>query len=485
MNITDPIGRNARLAPLAPAILHYGELLTYSQLNAVVDSIALRLITLGLAPGQAAGVMLTHGHAQLAFTLALARIGVTAVVSRDAVRGTGGLALSATFADGATGAEASGATVVDESWWRAPTAPVAARSRSVPSHPDGSATCLVVTSSGTTGVPKAIALSHDMLRARQYAKWLAFRAPDVPRQICSLGMESYYGFSTALRTLWMGGLAVTGIRWDDIPVAIPFHQLNSLVVSPTQLGRMLESFPPGSGPFPGLQVVEVGGSALPSRLAAAARAQLCGNVQVAYGAAELGFVASMGSGLLEGRPGAVGYVAPGVEVQAVGTEDQPLAASTEGLLRIRSATCVDAYVGDPAASARAFRRGWFYPGDVGAIADDGLISVAGRSGEMINAGGVKVSPRDIEDVVLRNPNVGEAAAFAMPNPATGLEEAWVAVVQKQAVDLQVLHRYCLNELGVRAPRSIMIVGSLPRNERGKLLVDELVRLARAAKKTAP
>jgi len=211
-----------------------------------------------------------------------------------------------------------------------------------------------------------------------------------------------------------------------------------------------------------------------------ARAQLGGNIQHAYGAAELGYVAGASVDLLENQPGAVGFVAPGIEVQAVDAEHRPLAPGGEGLLRIRSATCVDAYLGDPEASALAFRDGWFYPGDVGAVTERGLVSVSGRSGEMINAGGVKASPRDIENVVLQNPDVAEAAAFAMNNPATGVDEIWVAIVQKKPIIMEAMHRHCLDKLGQRAPRSILIAEKLPRNERGKVLHEELVRFAAAS-----
>jgi len=249
VNISEPIRRVARLTPHAPAILHFGEVLTYAQLNAVVDSLAVRMLGMGLAPGKAAGVILSSAYAQLVVTLALARIGAAAVPSSEVVRGVGGLKVGATFADSATAPSVDDATVIDENWWRAPTHAAAGQVPGIPAHPGGKALCVVVSSSGTTGVPKAIAISHDLMRARIHAKWLAFRAPDKARQLCALGIESYYGFSSVLRTLWTGGLVATAIRWEDVAVAIPQHQISYLVMSPLQLGRLLQSFPAGAGPF--------------------------------------------------------------------------------------------------------------------------------------------------------------------------------------------------------------------------------------------
>ena len=184
---------------------------------------------------------------------------------------------------------------------------------------------------------------------------------------------------------------------------------------------------------------------------------------------------------LERYPGAVGFVSPGVEVQAVDADDRPLPAGAEGVLRIRSPNCVDGYLGDAQASALAFKGGWFYPGDVGSVSSDGLVCISGRTREMINAGGVKVSPRLIEDIVLENPDIADAAAFVVPG-ASGLDEIWLAIVQKKPVDAQALHALCVQRLGQKAPKSILLANELPRSANGKVLLDELVKMAGSATK---
>ena len=90
---------------------------------------------------------------------------------------------------------------------------------------------------------------------------------------------------------------------------------------------------------------------------------------------------------LQGHPGAVGYLYPDVEMQAVDADDKPLPPGTEGTLRVRSGGCASGYFDDPAASARVFRGGWVCAGDVGTVADDGLVTVTSRSSEVINQGG--------------------------------------------------------------------------------------------------
>jgi acyl-coenzyme A synthetase/AMP-(fatty) acid ligase len=477
MNISDPIRRNARIQPQAQAILNFGNVFSYAQLDGAVDAVAARMLGLNLAPGRAAGVVLSSGFAQMIFTLALARIGAIAVTSRDVVLGVGGVTTDVVFTDaGAAAVPKGNAVLVDDGWFRPP-----AGARPVDMHPGGGAPFMIVSSSGTTGVPKAMALSHDLMRRRVESKWLANRAPDHARQICAVGLETYYGMSIVLRTLWTGGLVATAIRWEDIPAAIPLYQINYVAASPAQLGRMLESFGPGVGPFPTIQVVEVGGSTLPAPLAARAKAQLGGEIRVSYGATEHGFVASASVDAIAGKPGAVGHIGPGIEVQAVDDAHQPLPPGSAGRIRFRSPTLLEGYVGDPKASAEAFRDGWFYPGDIGSVGEDGVLTIAGRAGETVNAGGVKVSPRHIEDVVLQVDDVAEAAVFVKPN-AAGVDEIWAAIVQKRPVDVASLLRHCTGRLGTSAPRMVLVVDKLPRNAAGKVVPEELLKIAAGAKR---
>ena len=482
MNITEPLRRNAQLAPDTVAVIHAGQAVTYRELNRIIDALAARISSLGLQPGDAAGITVRSRYGHLMLTLALAPLGVAAAISRTIAEGLGGVALKARFVDAASGAGAgAGGVTVDGTWWRSPAA--AEEVAAMPSHADGKAICLIVASSGTTGTPKAIALSHDLLRTRLLAKWLAIRTPGAARQACLLGTDIAYGFYSNLQVLWTGGLLALGLKPEEMHVAIESHRLNCLVMSPAQLDALLGALPATAGPFASLEIVEVSGSALSRRLAGRARARLCANIHSGYGAAEAGFVASAPAALAERHPGAAGFIAPGVEVQAVDGEGRPLPPGTEGALRIRSENCVAAYLGDAEASAATFRDGWFYPGDIGSVSDNGMLSLAGRSGELINAGGVKTSPQAIEEVVLMHPDVRDAAAFAVQKAATGAQEIWVAIVQDKPVDTKALRALCVEKLGGKAPKSFLLVKALPRNENGKVLRDKLARMAGSAKKT--
>jgi len=169
-----------------------------------------------------------------------------------------------------------------------------------------------------------------------------------------------------------------------------------------------------------------------------------------------------------------------VEVQAVDANNVPVARGTEGILRVRSDNCVTAYAGDAAISAEVFKGGWFYPGDVGTVSCAGLLTLAGRTSEVINRGGEKTSPRVIEDVLHSSEHILEAAAFGVPD-ALGLIQIWAAIVPRgPSVDVATLDAFCRERLGAAAPNYFLQMHALPRNDAGKVLREELVRKAVAA-----
>ena len=270
---------------------------------------------------------------------------------------------------------------------------------------------------------------------------------------------------------------------DKIEQLVPCverHRVNSLVVAPFALQRVLPGLPRDFGPLPMLEQIEVGGSALPGSHYDLARQRLCANIISRYGATETGFVAAAPMLALQGHPGAVGFVDPQVEVQAVDADDNPLPPGSAGTLRVRSDGCATAYLGDPAASARVFRNGWVYPGDEGAVSPDGLLTIMGRSNDVINQGGIKVSPETIEDVLLSLPEVREAAAFGVPD-ALGVTRIWAAIVPNGMPDMEALVSLCRERLKRNAPTSFLRLRKLPRNEAGKVLRDELRSMAIAAR----
>ncbi|MDM9583996.1 AMP-binding protein [Nostoc sp. GT001] len=167
------------------------------------------------------------------------------------------------------------------------------------------------------------------------------------------------------------------------------------------------------------------------------------------------------------KPGTVGY-GFGVEVGIMDSEGNLLSQGSLGEVVIKAPNVIDGYENNPEANATAFVNGWFRTGDQGAVDADGYLRLTGRIKELINRGGEKISPLEVDDVLLRHPAVAEALAFAVPHKSLG-EDIHAAVVLKAEVSEKELLAHCATMLAdFKVPKQIHILDQLPRGATGKL-----------------
>ncbi|MGM3306844.1 acyl--CoA ligase [Anabaena sp. WFMT] len=167
------------------------------------------------------------------------------------------------------------------------------------------------------------------------------------------------------------------------------------------------------------------------------------------------------------KPGSVGY-GFNVDVGIMDDEGNLLTQGSLGEVVVKGANVIDGYENNPDANATAFVNGWFRTGDQGIIDADGYLRLTGRIKELINRGGEKISPLEVDNVLLRHPAVAEALAFAVPHNSLG-EEIHAAVVLKLEVSEKELQQYCSNTLAdFKVPKQIHILEALPRGATGKL-----------------
>ncbi len=473
MNVTEPIRRHAFLKPRALAVvLPDGEGVAYAALDRRVDALAAHLARLGATPGLVAGLALTPGpdeFASLAIALALARLGVA----------TADPSLPADDLDlcvpepGRPGPPGVPALPLDDVWRAVPRSPEVAPPG--PIHPDGSTLCRIFGTSGTTGAPKFVPASHDLIARRVLGKFVALGERD-DVHICAAGLGGAMGFHDALRTFFAGGTLVFSDP-EQVETAIRRHGVNSLLIAPGALRTLVARLRDEDGPLPSLVEVESTGGALPRPLLEAAQRRLCRRIVEVYGATEAHVVASAPADCAAKPSGALGLIHPGVRVEAVDAQGKALPPGETGVLRIGGPFVADGYLGrsddDP------FRDGWFTTSDLGSVSADGWLTLAGRSNEVINVGGIKVSPGMVEDVLLALPAVRDAAAFGVPD-ALGVAQVWAAVVLEPGADMAPIADACKAKLGARAPRFLVPMEALPRNANGKILRVELTALARKA-----
>jgi acyl-CoA synthetase (AMP-forming)/AMP-acid ligase II/acyl carrier protein/NRPS condensation-like uncharacterized protein len=174
------------------------------------------------------------------------------------------------------------------------------------------------------------------------------------------------------------------------------------------------------------------------------------------------------------KSGSVG-IAAGAEIAILDDAGRQLAAGERGEIALRGPTITRGYDNDPASTREAFRDGWFRTGDLGYLDQDGYLFIVGRIKEVINRGGQKVAPGEVEEVLLSHPDVVEAAVFSRPHPRLGADVAAAIVLRHDAkVGTQELRSFVRKRLSsFKVPSLIRIVPDIPRGAGGKIKRAEL------------
>lgn len=169
------------------------------------------------------------------------------------------------------------------------------------------------------------------------------------------------------------------------------------------------------------------------------------------------------------KPGAVG-IAAGPEVGIMDDKGNLLSAGTIGEVVIKGINVTAGYENNAKANAESFTNGWFRTGDQGVLDEEGYLSITGRLKEIINRGGEKISPREVDDVLMDHPAVQQVVTFAMPDKKLG-EEVAAAVVLRDGHDAseQEIRKFVGGHLAnFKVPRKILFLEEIPKGATGKL-----------------
>ncbi len=449
--------------------------ISYATLDRLIDRAARHLSAAGIRPGHLVGLSVAGPDEAMAlvFHLALARLGVASAERGASTITFDFVLLQPADTDRPTqpflrmGFEAL-EPVPDED-----TLPPV-------ESPPGDKVFRIFTTSGTTGRPHLVAVTHAQMLTRISTYWTAPRRGDAAEvQICAIGLGGSFGTVTVLKLLLGGGTLVFS-NPRSLAATVLRHKVTSIVTATNVLQSLMKTLPiaqpaTGLGPLPGLGVVLVGGSQMPQALARQVRARLCDRIETSYGATETGQLAFGRLDQLSDAPFAVGRLGPRADVQALDEAGKVLPPGEFGELRMRSPGMAQRYEDEPEISTAQFRDGWFHPGDLGCVMADGLLCISGRVGDVINSGGVKVSPRLIEEVLLARPDITQAAAFGVPD-RDGVEQIWVAIVAHAPIPDAELSRLLGERLGPQAPKFVLQMQDLPRTENGKIAFRALVEI---------
>lgn len=485
MNLSESIARAGLHRPHAPALLHGERMISHAELAATAGRIAALLAARGAGPGTHVGVTMGNTPEHVATMLAIARIGAVAVAVNPAFAQAlrEGVAQRYRVAllvrePGRPSLAAVPELVVEHGRLAE-----AAAGLPVPPHaPGGDAPWRIALSSGTTGVPKGTAWTHRRTITQLLFLLSDDRSSSGRRYLIHLDLNMAFALHAALRFLLDGATVVFAADPDPakIPALVERHGVDHLRTSPAIVTRVLETIGPGRARLERLQSLTLGGSPVSRELMQRVQAVLTPRVVLDYGATEFGGVARCDPLLHARHPDAAGRVLPWIEVRIEDDEGRALRPGELGRVGLRSAGPMpDGYFEDPGNTARSYRDGWFFPGDLGRLTRDGVLLLAGRADDMVSVGGVKMNLVEIDQAIESFPGVVEGAGFVATSPR-GEPLLVAAVVVREDFDEAALRRHCASRLRGRGPSFVVRVPALPRNPAGKLLRRELQQRVRVA-----
>ena len=490
MNVADALTRWARETPFAAAIVDDAQILHYRELDAAVWSVASRFVAEGIRPGERVGISLAGNSAlYLIVVHALARMGAVTMLLPAAEPPAVRVALARRFGlaavvgDGTTaGLDAVPLLRPLADWVDPRPAPVEAGVRIA----GGASPCMIFLSSGTTGAPKAMQRSHeDYIRLFAIGHRQAGSEPG-DRFLALIAFHFSYGLYHAMLTLAGGGT----VRIPAQPVSIRAlsdiidrENITRMTLTAALAREILPHCLDEKPRFPGIRRFHLSSMFTPEALRREIRRRISPNLVIDYGTNEAWYLTSADAAAQIAFPETVGFPYEGVDYQIVDDRGDTLPAGQIGLVRVRTTALPAGYIDDPAATARSFRDGWYYPGDFGVRSPEGALFLKGRTDDMINYDGVKIYPADIEAALLQHPNVAETAAF--PLTIEGYRQIpAAAVVLRTATSADELIAFCKQHIGPRAPRRIYILSELPKNSVGKVLKRELAQQLSSAQPAA-
>ena len=335
---------------------------------------------------------------------------------------------------------------------------------------------LLLQTAGTTSQPKTVPLTHINICASAYATRMALALTASDRCLNVLPLFHAHGLLTALLASLAAGASIVCPAGFSAPhffawmtefrptwsTAVP--AIYQAILEHTTLQREIIA-------SSSLRLLRSSSAMLPPSLHAALERTFGVPVLGAYGMTETSSQIACNPLPPHVRKiGSVG-VAAGPEVAIMDAEGTRLPAGQVGEIVVRSPSVMHGYDNDPMANRDAFRHdGWFRTGDQGFMDADGYLFITGRLKELINRGGEKIVPQEVDDVLMAHPAVAQAVTFAMPHTRLGEEVAAAVVLRQDAsVTEKELRQFVAARLAVfKVPRRVFMVAEFPKGPTGKL-----------------
>jgi long-chain acyl-CoA synthetase len=345
--------------------------------------------------------------------------------------------------------------------------------------------------SGTTGPSKGAMLTHRnfVSNCEQLDRTDRGCAKRSDVLLLVLPLFHIYAMNCAMNAFLRAGATIVLVRrFDPLLVLeqIQKHRCNIFHGAPPMYIAWVNTPTLGEYDLSSMRVAFSGAAPLPTQVLDRFRTVTGVEIVEGYGLTEASPVTHSNCAVTVTKPGTVGRSLPGVEVRLVDEEDRDVAPGAPGEIICRGENITIGYWRKLEATAEALRDGWFHTGDIAKIDEDGYYRIVDRKKDMIDAGGFKVWPREVEEVLFRHPAVREAAVVAMPDAYWGERPmAYIALKEAESATGEALIAYCKEHLATfKVPCLIKFRDELPKLPTGKVLRrvlrDEARQLAPAA-----
>ena len=333
----------------------------------------------------------------------------------------------------------------------------------------------ILYTSGTTGFPKGATHSQGNLLFNARATVLTFRMRPADRVLLFLAASHNFGLNTVLTPCVEACATLVLQREFDVEAAtqaVAQHGVTMFFGVPTIFTLLLEKADPAK--MRGVRFYMSAAANLPLEISRKWQEKFGAVIGEGYGLTECVLVTY--NHYLKYRPGSIGAPFVGLDMRIVDENDRDVAPGELGEVVIAGPNVMPGYWQQPEATAAAIRQGWFHTGDIGRRDEDGYFYIVDRVKDMVNVGGLKVYPSEVENVLYTHPAVREAAVYAISHPVMG-EQVRAAVVLAQpgapdtgAITGEAIIAFCRRHLAeYKTPSVVELVAELPKSPTGKIL----------------
>jgi long-chain acyl-CoA synthetase len=335
----------------------------------------------------------------------------------------------------------------------------------------------IMFTSGTTGMPKGIMHTHFIRSMYALLMGAALRMTPEARAMHSGAIVFNGAFVTLMPSFFLGGTYVLMPRFDPAAVVdtIERERITHIMLVPAQVVAILDAPGFDARRLESLECILSLGAPLLQQDKDRLNALLPGRLYELYGLTE-GFLTILDREDVPHRPGTVGVPPACFRMRILRDDGSDAAIGEPGEIVGRGPMLMTGYYKRPDLTAQAMRGGWLHTGDVGYVDADGFLHLVDRVKDMIDSGGVKVYPRDVEEIAVRHPHVSEVAVFGIPDEKWG-ETPMAAVILRAGATAteDELRRWINERVSARYQRvsRVSILTDFPRSAAGKTLKREL------------